>query len=313
VTPRCDGRPRGPSARGSAPSGGLAIDRGARSPSETSKEPPPGDGSLREWVSIDDPSEERTWLFDVGFLLSSWECVYGRGCLGVLTEPAPELEHGCCSYGAHFTGEEDLRRVAKFASALTPEQWQFHGLARRRAGLPERSTRLPRRAFSRTTRNGSVVTRKVNGACIFLNRPEFPGGAGCALHRAALEAGEPPRQRKPDVCWQLPLRLEDRVGDNGRILTIVERWERRHWGPGGAEFAWWCVEAPEAHPGRRAAYETLADELEALVGRHVYRRLAAYLRARRAASPARAGTSERPAGVLVTLRRTAPRARFAPG
>ena len=61
-----------------------------------------------EWVSFEDPDEQRTWRFDVTFLLSHWECIYGRGCQGVLTGPAPEMEQGCCSYGAHFTDDEDL-------------------------------------------------------------------------------------------------------------------------------------------------------------------------------------------------------------
>ena len=27
----------------------------------------------REWISFEDPTEERTWVFDVTFLLSRWE------------------------------------------------------------------------------------------------------------------------------------------------------------------------------------------------------------------------------------------------
>jgi len=54
-------------------------------------------------------------VFDVTFLTSAWTCIYGRGCPGVLTAPAPELEHGCCSYGAHFVDEEDLARVEAVA------------------------------------------------------------------------------------------------------------------------------------------------------------------------------------------------------
>ena len=50
---------------------------------------PPADA--REWVSFEDPDEERTWVFDVTFLTSNWTCIYGNGCQGVLTEPAPEL------------------------------------------------------------------------------------------------------------------------------------------------------------------------------------------------------------------------------
>ncbi|MGH9296338.1 MAG: hypothetical protein ACRD0B_13480, partial [Acidimicrobiales bacterium] len=58
----------------------------------------------REWLSFEDSSEDRTWMVDVSFLESGWCCIYGNGCQGVLTEPAPELAQGCCSYGAHLTG-----------------------------------------------------------------------------------------------------------------------------------------------------------------------------------------------------------------
>ncbi|MCI4361418.1 MAG: hypothetical protein L3J91_06900, partial [Thermoplasmata archaeon] len=71
----------------------------------------------------------------------------------------------------------------------------------------------------RRARGEPSVTRIVDEACIFLNRPGFPGGAGCALHRAALEQGERPLDWKPDVCWQLPLRREDSVGESGRVTT----------------------------------------------------------------------------------------------
>ena len=52
-----------------------------------------------EWMSFPDPDDERTWLFDVTFLESNWTCIFGRGCQGVMTGPAPELVEGCCSYG----------------------------------------------------------------------------------------------------------------------------------------------------------------------------------------------------------------------
>jgi hypothetical protein len=124
------------------------------------------------------------------------------------------------------------------------------------------------------------VTTMVDGACIFLNRPEFPGGSGCALHRAAVDRGERPLDLKPDVCWQLPLRREDEVGDDGHVTSTLRQWDRRHWGEGGAEFHWWCTEAPEAFAGTGAVYRTMADELTGLVGPVVYARLAAYLDAR---------------------------------
>ena len=47
-----------------------------------------------EWVSFDDPEEDRTWVFDVTFLLSRWRCIYGQGCQGVLTGPAARAGAG---------------------------------------------------------------------------------------------------------------------------------------------------------------------------------------------------------------------------
>ena len=44
-------------------------------------------------------------------------------------------------------------------------------------------------------------TRLVDDACIFLNRPGFPAGAGCALHLHAMREGRHHSEVKPDVCW----------------------------------------------------------------------------------------------------------------
>jgi hypothetical protein len=227
---------------------------------------------LHEWVSFEDPEEDRTWVFDVTFLTSSWTCIFGRGCPGVLTGPAPELEHGCCSYGAHFTGEEDVARVERLAAELTPAEWQFRAKARRYGGV------------ARRTREGATVTRQVDGACILLNRPGFPGGAGCALHRAALGRGERPLDWKPDVCWQLPLRREDETDDHGHVTSTLREWKRRDWGPGGFEFHWWCTDSHEPFAaGDRPVWQGMRDEIVELVGEPVYDLLATYLAAKASA------------------------------
>ena len=223
---------------------------------------------VHEWVSFDDPDEDRTWVFDVTFLTSRWTCIYGRGCQGVLTEPAPELFAGCCSYGAHFVDDDDVRRVEQAAASLGDEQWQFRGRARRRG-------------ITRTTKKGEVVTRLADGACIFLNRPGFAAGPGCALHQGALSAGRRPLDVKPEVCWQLPLRREDQVGDDGHVTSTVGQWDRRHWGAGGKEFAWWCTESPSAFVGTTPVYEALADELSEMTGARVQHALRGYLEERR--------------------------------
>jgi hypothetical protein len=223
---------------------------------------------LHELLSFDDPDEARTWVFDVTFLTSPWTCIYGHGCLGVLTGPAPDLQHGCCSYGAHFVDEDDERDTLVHAARLTPQQWQFRTLANARGGPTKRGA------------GGEITTRLHQGACIFLNRPGFPGGAGCALHRGALEAGERPLDWKPDVCWQLPLRLVEHVDDHGHITSTLREWKRRDWGDGGEEFHWWCTEGGEAFVGHEPVYRAMRDEIVELIGDRVYGMLVAHLERR---------------------------------
>ena len=223
---------------------------------------------LHEWVSFEDPEEERTWVFDLTYLSSSWRCIFAQGCQGVLTGPAEDLVHGCCSYGAHFVDEEDEATTLAYAARLTDEQWQLKDVARRKGGATKQN------------KHGERKTRVVDGACIFLNRPGFAGGIGCALHNAAVQAGDRPLDWKPDVCWQLPLRLEEHTDDHGHVTSTLREWKRRDWGAGGAEFHWWCTEAPEAFSDPRPVYETNRDEIVEMVGQKAYDLLVAHLRDR---------------------------------
>lgn len=202
-----------------------------------------------------------TWRFERAFLESNWTCIYGRGCRGILPEDATELAQGCCSYGAHLgdgaDGRAEALNVAAYASVLTDRQWQYrhefeaHGTA----GI-----------FSDERRNH---TRIVDGACVFLNRPGFEGGPGCALHVGAAAAGESYVDWKPSVCWQLPIRVDwvDR-GDEGEVAT-VRRWARSDWGEFGETMAWCCTERAEggeAYAGAEPVAESMADELTAIAG-----------------------------------------------
>src|SRR5690606_35625455 len=134
-------------------------------------------------------------------------------------------------------------------------------------------------------------------ACIFLNRPGFPGGAGCALHRGALDANERPMDWKPGVCWQLPLRLDEQTDDTGHVTSTVREWKRRDWGAGGFEFRWWCTDAPDAFVGAEPVYVAMRDELVELVGMWAYERLVHHIERERPTA-ARARTQMLPAPVL---------------
>ncbi|MCU1460657.1 MAG: hypothetical protein JWO37_732 [Acidimicrobiales bacterium] len=224
-----------------------------------------------EWLSFEDPDEERTWIFDVTFLLSSWECIFGRGCQGVLTGPAPELVQGCCSYGAHFVDDDDLARIEKKAAQLTAAEWQFRSKGRRKDGVLK---------ISKVNKDADTVTRMADDACIFLNRPGFGAGPGCALHQAALSRGERPVDWKPEVCWQLPLRRDEEEDGAGHVTTTIRQWDRPDWGAGGAEFHWWCTESPSAFIGAEPVYRSMREELIEMTGTKVYKRLAGYLESR---------------------------------
>lgn len=209
-----------------------------------------------EWLSFEDPEEDRTWLFDLTFLLSRWTCIFGRGCQGVLTAPAPELVQGCCSYGAHFVDDEDRARTEAAAQQLTEDDWQFRSVGLKKGVVQQQ--------------DGAWTTRLHKDACIFLNRPGFAAGAGCALHVAAVRQGRRHMDLKPEVCWQLPLRRIDESDDSGHVTSTVREWKRRDWGEGGNEFAWWCTDAPDAFVGDRTVLSEMGDELVAMIGRPVY-------------------------------------------
>ena len=229
--------------------------------------------TAHEWVSFEDDEEERTWVFDLTFLTSGWSCIFGAGCQGVLTGPAEELVQGCCSYGAHFTDDDDLAKIEKVAADMPDTYWQFRDRGVTKKGNVK---------IARVNKDGDTVTRQVDDACIFLNRPGFANGPGCALHQYALAIGERPLDLKPNVCWQLPLRREDTDDGDGHVTSTLRQWDRKHWGAGGDEFHWWCTESPDAFVDKRPVYETLRDEIVELVGEKVYDRLLGYLRTRKA-------------------------------
>ena len=235
---------------------------------------PPADDPGRDDRSVHDEfieieRSDTVWRFEREFLESNWVCLFGNGCQGILAEPAAELNQGCCSIGAHFgdgpSGAEEAMTVAAFASVLSPIQWQYHDTAHadaRRGGV-----------IGIFGDDGRSHTRVVDGACIFLNRPGFPGGEGCALHIAAEESHESPTEWKPSVCWQLPLRVDWQDIDADRESATVRRWTRTDWGEHGKTMAWCCTERSdggEAYSGSERVIDSLRGSLTALAGEDVY-------------------------------------------
>jgi hypothetical protein len=217
----------------------------------------------RQWLEFVDPADsDQVFRCDLTWLTSRWTCIFGSGCKGIVPGRGDD---GCCSHGAFYSDKDDEKRVRRFAAELTSDEWQLRKAARK-GGITE-------------VDDGKRRTRVYDGACIFLNRPGFAAGQGCALHLHALNTGRHPLETKPDVCWQLPVRRTyDRVTrpDDSEVLVIsIGEYDRRGWGPGGHDLTWWCTSATEAHVAAEALYVSYRPELVELMGQPAYAVLAA--------------------------------------
>jgi len=245
--------------------------------------------SARTWVEFPDPAgtlsssggvgaeeaaelaPDQVFRCDLTWLTSSWTCIYGAGCAGIY---ADRPDDGCCTLGAHFADRDDERRVRRAVKRLTATHWQYRREGRA-GGIVE------------VDDDGNRKTRIVDDACIFLNRPGFAGGAGCALHTLALAEGTPPLQTKPDVCWQLPLRRTYRTVERADGTSYLEvslgEYDRRGWGSGGHDLDWYCSGNPAAHVGAVPVYQSLRPEIVELIGEAAYQELARHCEAHVAA------------------------------
>jgi len=205
---------------------------------------------------VDGPT---TWRVERSFLESQWTCIWGRGCLGIEAEGDEIHALGCCSVGAELATVDEARLVSAMAAMIEPARFQHHEVAAREG------------IFNDQTRTN---TRVVDGACIFLNRVGFEGGAGCALHLAAQDAGESPIEWKPSVCWQLPIKVDwapdGDAAQGGREVATVRRWSRADWGEIGQTMAWCCTEGDRAYVGDQRVIDSLADELAEVMGPEVF-------------------------------------------
>jgi len=215
----------------------------------------------RTWVEFTDPADDdQRFRCDLTWLTSSWTCIFGNGCQGIY---ADRPDDGCCTLGAHFTDEDDAARVGSAAAELDEDQWQYHSVGGDGAWREEQ--------------DGEAKTRVVDGACVFLNRPGFPAGQGCALHLHAVLEGLAPHTTKPDVCWQLPLRRTyrtvERPDETSHLEITIAEYDRRGWGPGGHDLDWYCSGNPAAHVGREPVFRGSHAELRELMGDLAYEEL----------------------------------------
>ena len=203
-----------------------------------------------------DPVDGTRWVVDTAFLSSNWTCIWDRGCEGIEASVNAVGGLGCCSVGAELLDDDEAMRIAALAATLDPARFEHHETA----------------ATSVFRDDSRRHTRVVEGACVFLNRPGFSGGHGCALHHSAVAAGESPIDWKPTVCWQVPLRVDDEVDAQGDY-KVLRSWVRADLGADASTMAWCCTErragATSAYVGDEPVATSLFDELSATVGPEV--------------------------------------------
>ncbi|MGO1974789.1 MAG: hypothetical protein ACTH2Q_17675 [Propionibacteriaceae bacterium] len=223
--------------------------------------------AFAEFVDPDD--SDQVFRCDLTWLTSRYRCIFGEGCPGIYADRPAD---GCCTLGAHFADEEDEQRVKKSVKQLSKEQWQFKAEGKKNGWVEWEDPE--------TVAAGEEPARKTRvheGGCIFLNRPGFEGGAGCALHLLALDQGRDFVETKPDVCWQLPIRRQyrtvTRTDDTTYTEVSIGEYGRDGWGPGGHDLDWYCTTNTEAHNGTEPVYLNNEPELVALMGKAAYAEL----------------------------------------
>ena len=140
-------------------------------------------------------------------------------------------------------------------------------------------------------------TRLVDDACIFLNRPGFAAGPGCALHLLAMSTGHAPQRR--EARGVLAAAAAQHRGRTTRTTTTASSTTGS---PSSAATA--GVKAarssrggaprrPRRSSAREPVYQTMEPELRKMCGDELYEMIAEYLDERLASGPAPVGAPGR--------------------
>lgn len=227
-----------------------------------------------EWLDViipeHDGEPEYVISCHMNWLLSNWECIYGRGCSGLfgIQDSTYPDDTGCCVDSFYFDGPEDLKHVTEQVKRLTDDDWDIelrkhvekHGFVR---------------MFNDDPDDFHAKGRVFDGGCVFQNRNGGSAGKpGCAFVQMSKREGGDHIDVMPKVCWQLPLRYHDTLND-GSYMSLGP-WDIEEWGDTADDgtldwhCSWWCVDAPDAYIGDSIVLKTMEREIRKTIGDYEY-------------------------------------------
>ena len=228
-----------------------------------------------EWVTFPAEEPDLQYRVNVSFLLSNYQCIFGRGCQGLLNRGArPDV--ACCERGVTFFDEADFERISSRVEQLTSEDCDHIDHIRSRGWYQSSSAGRP------------YKTRKLGDACIFANRNGGAAGKpGCAFHHLAGRLGIHHSETKPFICWTVPINFTYESADEpgGRTTLIVSAFTADAWGgsddqeepTGRGHMGYWCIDTPDAFIGSQPVYKSMERELRAGMSNSGYERMAELL------------------------------------
>jgi hypothetical protein len=242
------------------------------------------DSSL--WYQFNDVTKKDVvWRVNASFLLSNWNCIYGRGCAGIFgaTAETYQPDVACCVVGTHLTAGE-VERLDGYVAEMTEEDIGPKGLAYiRKHGWRKDSggAHDPGDMDAYISR-----TRLRDGGCVMAKRAgDGDKKTGCAFVHYGNRMGKPDHiSVMPLICWRVPLMLSHETEPYTlREVRVVHPVDADVWGDGDEPeerdtwMKWWCTDTPDAYTGTNPVYRLMGLELKAMMGDANYDKMCEYL------------------------------------
>lgn len=256
-----------------------------------------------DWLEFPSATDKEVqWNIHMPFMLSHWNCIFGRGCPGVIfkDDSTHQPGKGCCFDGAYINTETEFKRIEGYVAQLTEEDLDAENLAViKEKGYAYHFTQ-PGQEDPDDPDIINAKTRVYKGRCI-LSRSD---GGGCSLlHLAGRQTGKgannvPHTLTMPDVCWQLPIKREHVWNEElEREVITLYPWDADAWETDQME--WWCVNDSAAYTSKEPLYITMEQELRVLMGNTDYETLAVECERRYVKRTVRQMPAELPDGVTL--------------